>query len=114
MGSYFVKLDGKVDALVFAGGIGEKSALLRTRVSEKCGSLGFELDQQRNQNPKDAVVAAIGSERAPRATLICQTDEQASLPSIMLLAYVMLTVIAVRNGPAMHHAPKDSRVIGEH
>ncbi|KAK4694269.1 acetate kinase, partial [Lecanoromycetidae sp. Uapishka_2] len=50
VGSYYIKLNGKVDALVFAGGIGEKAALLRTKVVEKCECLGFELDQQTNNN----------------------------------------------------------------
>ena len=32
VGSYYVKLAGKIDALVFAGGIGENGTVLRTRV----------------------------------------------------------------------------------
>lgn len=43
VGDYYVKLEGKVDALVFAGGIGEKGALLRKRVVEGVKCLGFEL-----------------------------------------------------------------------
>ncbi|KAI9823004.1 MAG: hypothetical protein M1832_002658 [Thelocarpon impressellum] len=76
VGSYFVKLDGQVDALVFAGGIGEKSALLRARVVEACRSLGFVLDLQMNESPSDDVISDIGKVGAPRRTLICQTDEQ--------------------------------------
>ncbi|KAL8883340.1 MAG: hypothetical protein Q9192_007237, partial [Flavoplaca navasiana] len=34
IGSYYVKLGGEVDALVFAGGIGEKADLFRSRVVE--------------------------------------------------------------------------------
>ncbi|KAJ6166829.1 acetate kinase [Penicillium chermesinum] len=39
IGNYFLKLDGRVDALVFAGGIGEKSALLRQALCARCESL---------------------------------------------------------------------------
>lgn len=39
VGSYYVTLQGQVDALVFAGGIGEKSALLRSAVLQQAGCL---------------------------------------------------------------------------
>ncbi|KAK0511520.1 hypothetical protein JMJ35_006093 [Cladonia borealis] len=76
IGSYYVKLEGEVDALVFAGGIGEKGALLRTRIVEKCRCLGFGLDEQTNNNKIEDVVRDIGMEGARYRTLVCQTDEQ--------------------------------------
>ncbi|KAL4918518.1 Acetokinase family-domain-containing protein [Aspergillus aurantiobrunneus] len=80
IGNYYVKLDGQVDGIVFAGGIGEKSALLRKVVVEKCRSLGFAIDSTANeQGPgeNDTVVdiTAQGQSDAKRV-LICQTDEQ--------------------------------------
>ena len=75
IGSYYVKLEGKVDALVFAGGIGEKAALLRSRILEKCECLGFEIDEEKNHKDIEAVVQDIGKEARHR-TLVCQTDEQ--------------------------------------
>ena len=78
IGSYYVKLEGQVDALVFAGGIGEKGALLRTEIVEKCRCLGFELDQQTNNNIIEEVVRDIGQDGARHRTLVCQTDEQVS------------------------------------
>jgi acetate kinase len=78
VGSYFVKLDGQVDALVFAGGIGEKSALLRSRVVEKCACLGFAIDEDKNSQPGEARVVEIGGGDKSR-TLICQTDEEVSI-----------------------------------
>lgn len=73
-----MKLEGQVDALVFAGGIGEKAALLRTRVVEKCRCLGFELDQQTNVNSIEGIVRDISSDGARHRTLVCRTDEQVS------------------------------------
>ena len=76
MGSYYVKLEGHVDALVFAGGIGEKGALLRTRVIEKCRCLGFEIDEDKNEKSVDDIVVDLGKEGSKHRTLVCKTDEQ--------------------------------------
>ena len=74
IGSYFVKLDGHVDALVFAGGIGEKSALLRERVVEKCACLGFALDETKNEAVDDPSVAEISGQGKGKV-LVVATDE---------------------------------------
>ena len=44
IGNYFVKLGGKVDALTFSGGIGERSEDLRKAVTDKVACLGFKLN----------------------------------------------------------------------
>ncbi len=79
IGNYYVKLGGMVDAVVFAGGIGEKSALLRRTLSEKCQSLGVAIDlEANNKGPgDDETVKDIskGAGKGPRV-LICQTNEQ--------------------------------------
>ncbi|KAK0193756.1 acetate and butyrate kinase [Armillaria mellea] len=41
IGSYHLKLDGKVDALVFSGGIGERSVELRNAVGARLKCLGY-------------------------------------------------------------------------
>ena len=51
VGSYYVKLGGEVDALIFAGGIREKGSMLREAVVKKAGCLGFELDGEKNAKP---------------------------------------------------------------
>ncbi len=76
IGSYYVRMEGKVDALVFAGGIGEKSALLRATVTEKCRCLGFSIDVTKNNGPVDKVVTDVGKVGQKPRILICQTDEQ--------------------------------------
>jgi acetate kinase len=80
VGSYFVKLDGKVDALVFSGGIGEHSALLRQEVVEACRCLGFELDKSKNEAKEDEghPVYEIGDAETLPNVLVCRTDEQVS------------------------------------
>ena len=79
VGSYYVKLDGKVDALVFAGGIGEKGSRLREAVVAQTKCLGFEVDAAANEKPKDEVVADISSRSTRHLMLICQTDEQTEM-----------------------------------
>jgi acetate kinase len=76
VGSYYVSLHGKVDALVFAGGIGEKSDLLRRRVVEEASCLGFEVDSELNRKTIEDVVQDVGKKGAKHRTLVCQTNEQ--------------------------------------
>jgi acetate kinase len=76
IGAYYVSLGGNVDALVFAGGIGEKSIVLRSRVLEKVACLGFGIDESLNAKKMESVVQEIGGKEARHKTLVCQTDEQ--------------------------------------
>jgi len=82
VGSYYVKLGGKVDALVFAGGIGEKGAAFRKMVVEKVACLGFAVDDAKNDKPADETVADIGSGAARHQTLVCKSDEQVRLTNV--------------------------------
>ncbi|KAI2616569.1 acetate kinase [Hypoxylon sp. NC1633] len=76
VGSYYVSLGGRVDALVFAGGIGEKSAKVRAAVVEQVACLGFRVDPKRNEEKVQHVVQDVGSSAARHRTLVCLTDEQ--------------------------------------
>ncbi|KAI1375558.1 acetate kinase [Hypoxylon crocopeplum] len=76
IGSYYVTLGGHVDALVFAGGIGERSAKLRQAVVDQVSCLGFRLDPQRNEAKVEHVVQDVGKSFARHRTLVCRTDEQ--------------------------------------
>jgi acetate kinase len=92
IGSYYLKLGGAVDALVFAGMIGEKSRELREAVGRRVGCLGFvPLDGERNEGADgvEGVVVDVGAdvgsgsgswsvegEERGRRLLVCRTDEQ--------------------------------------
>ncbi|KAM0274403.1 hypothetical protein ACHAQH_007872 [Verticillium albo-atrum] len=76
IGSYFVSLGGKVDALVFAGGIGEKSIKLRARVGAQVACLGFEVDDALNCKKIEDDVQDVGKQGIGKRVLVCQTDEQ--------------------------------------
>ncbi|TBU24035.1 acetate and butyrate kinase [Dichomitus squalens] len=78
LGGYYLKLGGKVDALVFAGGIGERSVELREAVLEKAACLGFELDPEANGkvDGDESVVVDVGKAKEGKRVLVCRTDEQ--------------------------------------
>ncbi|NLV91860.1 MAG: acetate kinase [Firmicutes bacterium] len=60
VGAYYVALGGKVDALVFAGGIGENDDELRAAACEKLSGLGIVLDESVNTGlrGKEATISA--------------------------------------------------------
>ncbi|KAG8781399.1 hypothetical protein FRC15_008809 [Serendipita sp. 397] len=81
VGAYYLKLEGNVDALVFAGGIGEKSVELRTAIGERCRILGFLYSEELNrEKPSQDVVRSISPDSPGggigKRILVCQTDEQ--------------------------------------
>lgn len=50
VGSYMAVL-GRVDAIVFTGGIGENNAIIRTEVLSGLGSIGVQIDETKNSAP---------------------------------------------------------------
>jgi len=81
VGSYWTKLGGECDALVFSGGIGEKSWQLRREVAQRCACLGFKIEERRNIRAAEraGVVVGIGGERMVDdggKLLVCRTDEE--------------------------------------
>ncbi|KAF7375216.1 putative acetate kinase [Mycena sanguinolenta] len=80
VGSYHLKLGGAVDALVFSGGIGERSKELRALVAERVGCLGYtHMDEERNGavDATEGVVVDIGAPgSSTKRLLVCRTDEQ--------------------------------------
>ncbi|THH08011.1 hypothetical protein EW145_g2996 [Phellinidium pouzarii] len=80
IGSYFLKLGGvaRVDALVFSGGIGERSARLRSAIIERCKCVGFNINEKTNEEVenKESVVVEIDGCHEGMKTLVCRTDEQ--------------------------------------
>ena len=56
IGAYAAALGG-LDTLVFSGGIGEKSTVVRARICTDLGFLGIELDPARNEQNADVISA---------------------------------------------------------
>jgi acetate kinase len=70
IGAYAASLGG-LDSLVFAGGIGENSAVVRARICEGLGFLGVHLNEERNAKHEPVI-----STDASRVTVrVIRTDE---------------------------------------
>jgi acetate kinase len=63
---------GGVDTIVFAGGIGERSAVIRARICEGLAFLGIEVDKERNRTHAAIVSPAHG----PVAVRVIPTNEE--------------------------------------
>lgn len=75
--AYFVKLRGRADALVFAGGVGERSWQLREAVVDAVACLGFEVRREDNEGVggRREVVVSVGGGGGCADVLVCRTDE---------------------------------------
>lgn len=71
IGAYAAVLGG-IDALVFAGGIGENAAEVRLRICAGLGFLGIELNEVRNQQ----AAGVISSDASRVSVRIVRTDEE--------------------------------------
>jgi len=82
IGAYAAVMGG-VDAIVFTGGIGQNSALIRHRACQRLEFLGAKLDEDRNRDARvDAgadKVARISADNSRVRLLAIATDEQLEL-----------------------------------
>ncbi|MEO2089475.1 MAG: acetate/propionate family kinase [Gemmataceae bacterium] len=86
---------GGLDALVFAGGVGENAAEVRTRVCDGLGFFGVRLDADRN-----AVGAGlISADGCPCAVWVIPTDEE------LMIARTVLKVLESSPTPALETTP---------
>jgi acetate kinase len=74
IGAYAAVLGG-VDAVVFTGGIGEHSALMRARICHGLEFLSLNLDDERNEAAGGQELASIGAGDGSRVWIV-QTDEE--------------------------------------
>ena len=76
---YYVELDGKVDALVFTAGLGENAREFREAILNKLGSLGIEVDHDKNSKIAsylDSHEGVISSEESSVAVYVIPTNEE--------------------------------------
>ncbi len=75
IGSYVAAMDG-IDALVFAGGIGENTDDLRTDVCSKLSFLGFEIDEEANKAALHGVEKEITTPNSKVRAFVIPTNEE--------------------------------------
>jgi acetate kinase len=82
IGAFAAALGG-LDTLVFAGGIGEKAATVRTRICDGLGFLGIELDQERNAKHEAWISSCTGRVKVR----VMRTDEE------LMIAWSVMKVL---------------------
>jgi acetate kinase len=78
----YVAVMGGVDAIVFTGGVGEHSALVRHRVSQRFEFCGAVLDEDRNRDAQVSAaepIARVSAEVSRVHILVVQADEEAQM-----------------------------------
>jgi acetate kinase len=78
IGAYLAVLGG-LDALVFSGGIGENSAMVRAAATEGLQHLGIEIDIDRNTRARANEVCALEASGRDIALLVIPTDEELAI-----------------------------------
>ena len=96
IGSYYAVL-GRVDAIVFTGGIGEHSARIRRESCENLSALGISVDDRRNQEASLGI-AEIQTEDSRVKILVIPTDEE--------LEIARQTIQTIRRARSAEGAPK--------
>lgn len=75
---YFVKLDGKVDAICFTAGGGENDSIIRGEVLKKLTSLGVYLDEEKNNATivRKGIEGIITKDESKIPVYVVATDEE--------------------------------------
>ena len=70
---------GRVDAIVFTGGIGENAAAVRTGACSDLEALGIAIDAELNEQTIGRRQGAISTAESSTVVLVVPTDEEAAI-----------------------------------
>lgn len=76
IGAYFAVL-GRLDAVIFTGGIGENSSMVRRKSCSDLQFMGIDLDEQRNASHRGEGI--ISTDASPVNIMVIPTDEEAAI-----------------------------------
>ncbi|MFN3471019.1 MAG: acetate/propionate family kinase [Aquificaceae bacterium] len=79
VGAYWFVLEGCVDALVFAGGIGENSPQVRSSLCERLKPFGVQIDPQKNYQNQ----TVLSTESSKVKVFLIKTDEELHMVQIL-------------------------------
>jgi acetate kinase len=72
VGAYYAVL-GRLDAIAFTAGVGERAAAVRAKSLAGLSQLGIQVDTERNERVEEGIISPDG---APVAILVVPTDEE--------------------------------------
>ncbi len=75
IGAYFVAMQGAA-AVIFTGGIGENSPVVRRRICEGLDSIGLRIDRRRNERAANGAAREISTSRSRFKAFVIPTDEE--------------------------------------
>src|ERR1044071_5987573 len=75
MGAYVASMGG-IDAVIFTGGVGQGSAMVRALALQGLDCMGIKLDDQRNHDATGNEIARISTDDSKVAVLVVPTDEE--------------------------------------
>lgn len=75
IGAYLAGMGG-ADAVVFTGGIGENSSVVRARICSGLSWLGLDIDEERNAAARDGWEGPISKDDSRLAAYVIPTDEE--------------------------------------
>ena len=75
---YYIKLDGKVDGIVFTAGGGENDPIIRRETIKKLHALGIKLDEEKNEETitRKGKEGVISSKDSKVPVYVIATDEE--------------------------------------
>lgn len=81
IGAFLAKLRGDVHAIVFTGGVGENSGVIRERIVAHLNAFGFSLDKRKNGGEGSLGVdeANLSPGRAAKKVLVIRADEEGAI-----------------------------------
>jgi acetate kinase len=75
IGSYMATMNG-CDAIIFTAGIGENSAVIRSKSLSELNYMGITLDEELNKNVKPGVISKISTDDSTVAVYVVPTNEE--------------------------------------
>ncbi|MEA3548718.1 MAG: acetate kinase [Thermodesulfobacteriota bacterium] len=82
IGAYFAAL-GRIDALIFTGGIGENAAPVREKACQGLGGMGITISREKNNQRKDKIME-IHEDKSAVKVLVVPTDEEREIAGQVL------------------------------
>ncbi len=76
IGSYFVEMAGKAEAVIFTGGIGENAAPIRERICNGLDCIGLKLDKKKNNALKGGSGGLISTKDSTLKAYVFPTNEE--------------------------------------